>query len=66
MMNDVLKVFWPRGSLYPGDVIVDSGVHARYDVAAKSSKTGDTDHSVHALVDCAKDSEWSSAVALEQ
>jgi len=60
----MLKVFRPRGSLYPGDVMIDSGVHARYDAAAESSKTGDPDYRIHALVSCIKDSEWSSTVTL--
>jgi len=62
----MLKVFRPRGFLYPGDVMVDSGIHARYDVAAKSSETGDSDHIVHAVVVLVKNGEWSSAVTLEQ
>jgi len=62
----MLKIFRPRGSLYPGEVIVDSGIHARYDAAAKSSETGDSDHIVHALMVYVKNGEWSSAIALEQ
>jgi len=59
-------VFRPRGALYPGDVIGDSGIHARYDVAAKSSETGDSDHIIHAIIVLVKNGEWSSAITLEQ
>jgi len=45
----MLKVFWPRGSLYPGEVMVDS-VYTPYDAAAKSSETGNSDHTIHALM----------------
>jgi len=62
----VLKVFRPRGSLYPGDVMVDSGIHARYDAAAKSSETGDSDHIVHAVMVLVKNGKWSSTITLEQ
>lgn len=65
-LNNVLKVFRPRGSLYPRNVMVNSGVDARYDAAAESSETGDPNHGVHALVIRVKDGKWSSAVTLER
>lgn len=60
----MLKVFRPRGSLYPGDVIIDSSVDAR-DVAAVSSKTSDPNYIVHAVVIVIINGEWSSTVTLK-
>lgn len=60
-------VFRPRSCLYPGDVIIDSGVYARIiGIAAESPNTGDPDYIVHAFMVRIKDGEWSSAITLEQ
>lgn len=60
----MLNVFRPRGCLYPGDIIVDSGVYSRIGAAAESSKTGDPDYIIHTIMIRVKDREWSSTVTL--
>lgn len=66
MLNVKLNILRPRGCLYPGDIIVDSGIYARIGAAAESSKTGDPDYIVHTIMVRVKDSEWSSTVTLKQ
>lgn len=62
----MLKVFRPCGPLYPGNVMVNSGIYARTDVAAKRSHTGDPDYIEHAIMVRVINDEWSSTAALEQ
>lgn len=59
----LIKIFRPRRSLYPRNVMIDSGIHARYDAAAKSSETGNPNYG--AIMVRVKNGKWSSAVTLE-
>lgn len=44
--------------------MIDSSVHAGCGAATESSNTSNSDYIVHAIVNIVKDSEWSSAVTL--
>ena len=61
----LIKIFRPRSSLYPRNVMIYSGIHARYDAAAKSSETSNPNYGVRAIMVRVKNGKWSSAVTLE-